>query len=325
MKVSMSKSIFSIGFLSLLLTACAVQTPPSAVGEAAPSLQEQRKAQTATLAMASSPQLKRKVALGRITNETKYGMSLLRNDDGDPLGKQVSDMVSKALVESSKFIVLERPDISSLKREAEISGQKAPVIGADVLILGSLTEFCRKTLGQSGFASNTKKQVAFAKVELRAVDSRTGLVLFAASGSGEASTETSSVFGFGSQAGYDGTLNDAAIRQAVASVVNELATRFSRRPWESGFIDIRGDQLIIAGGQSQGLRPGMRFGIYERDKVVASPQTGLPIPVPGKRVGTLRIDQNFGATEAEEGSVGKLEDGSLGGYDLNQLVVRDIL
>lgn len=321
----MVKQSTSVVFLSFLLVSCAVQTPPSEVREGVSTIQEQRKAQAAASAMPSRPQLKRKIALGRVTNETKYGISLLRNNDEDPLGKQISDMVSKALVESSRFIVLERPDISSLKREAEVSGQRAPTVGADILVLGSLTEFGRKTVGQSGFASNTKKQVAFAKIELRAVDSRTGHVLFAASGAGEASTETSSVFGFGSQAGYDGTLNDAAIRQAVASVVNEIATRFAQRPWESGFLDIQDNRLIIAGGHSQGLRSGMRFGIFERDKVYASPQTGLPIRVPGKKVGTLVIEQTFGASEPEEGSFGQLEGGSLKGYDLNELVVREVL
>lgn len=42
----------------------------------------------------------------RITNETSYGRSLLRDSQGDPLGKQVTDLMSKALTESGDALCL---------------------------------------------------------------------------------------------------------------------------------------------------------------------------------------------------------------------------
>jgi curli biogenesis system outer membrane secretion channel CsgG len=58
--------------------------------------------------------LKRKVAIARFSNETRYGKTLLRDVDQDPLGKQATDMLSTRLVASKKFLIFERPDLSKI-------------------------------------------------------------------------------------------------------------------------------------------------------------------------------------------------------------------
>lgn len=212
-----------VALVFTLLSGCAIQTPPVAQKEAPQPIADQKAAQQAATSQAPIvPTLKRKIALGRITNETNYGQSLLRDNHDDPLGKQVTDMMSKALTESGAYLVFERPDITRLQAESRLTDTKLNLVGVDALIIGSLTEFGRKTLGETGFASSSKRQVAFAKVDVRVVDVNTGHVFFSTSGAGESSTETASTFGFGSQAAYDGTLNDAAIRQAVSAAVNRL-------------------------------------------------------------------------------------------------------
>lgn len=306
-----------------LFTGCATQTPPVAVKEAPQPTAAQKSAQqVVALAAPAKPMLKRKIALGRITNETSYGRSLLRDAAGDPLGKQVTDLLSKSLTESGAYLVFERPDISRLKDESNLTGAKLNLVGVDALIIGSLTEFGRKTLGQSGFASSSKKQVAFAKVDLRVVDVSTGQVFFATSGAGESSTESASTFGFGSQAAYDGTLNDTAIRQAISEAVNRLATEMAGRPWQTFFLSAEQGRYFVAGGKAQGLRPGMLFSVQTLGEKIKSPQTGFDITLPGREIAQLRIDSNFGDAEVNEGSVGSLVSGSLQGYKVEQLVIR---
>ena len=309
--------------LTATLWGCATQAPPVAVKEAVQPPAAQQKAQAQVLtAPPAAPALKRKIALGRISNETHYGESFLRGPQGDPLGKQVTDLLSADLVASGAFIVLERPDLGRLKDEAELTGVKMNVVGADVLLVGSLTEFGRKTTGENGFVSSTKKQVAFAKVDMRLVDVGTGQVFFTTSGAGEASTEASSTFGFGSRASYDGTLNDAAIRQAVSEAVNRLVNELSSRPWQTYFLSADKGRYFVAGGKSQGLKPGMTFSVMTQGEKIKSPQTGFFITLPGKEVAELRIESTFGETESNEGSVATLVGGSMQGYGLDQLVIR---
>jgi len=305
-----------------VLAGCATQAPPVAPVEAPHSTAQQKQAQQAVAQAAARPTLKRKIAIGRVSNETNYGRSLLRDDAGDPVGKQVSDMLAKALTESGAYVVLERTDIAKVQQEANLTGAKQDLVGVDALIMGSLSEFGRKTVGQSGFVSNSKKQVAFAKIDLRLVDVKTGQSFFAASGAGESSTESATTFGFGSQASYDGTRNDASIRQAISEVVNRLSTELQRRPWQTSLIGAEQGNYFIAGGKSQGLAPGMVFSVQTIGQKVKSPQTGFDITLPGKEVAQIRVDSLFGDTEVSEGASASVVSGSLQGHALDQLTVR---
>lgn len=309
--------------LPLVAVGCATQTPPVTQKEAPQALAAQAEAQRAVLAETpAAPTLKRKIALGRITNETGYGQSLLRDQQGDPLGKQVTDLLSKALTESGAYLVFERPDISRIEAESRLAGSQLNIIGVDALIIGSLTEFGRKNVGETGFLSSSKRQVAFAKVDLRVVDTSTAQVLFATSGAGEASTETASTMGFGSRASFDGTLNDAAIRQAVSEAVNRLSFQMSERPWQTAILRLDGDKVFISGGKSQGILPGMVFEVYTRGEVIKSPQTGADITLPGSQVASIRIDANFGDTELNEGSVASVTSGTLANHPIEEMAVR---
>ena len=309
--------------LAIGISGCAIQTPPIEQKESPQPLATQKSAQQAITSQApATPTLKRKIALGRITNETNYGQSLLRDRHDDPLGKQVTDLMSKALTESGAYLVFERPDIGRIQAEGSLTNAKLNLIGVDALIIGSLTEFGRKTLGETGFASASKRQVAFAKVDVRVVDVNTGHVFFATSGAGEASTETASTFGFGSQAGYDGTLNDSAIRQAVAGAVSKLSVEMSSRPWQTYILKADGNRVFLGGGKSQGIKPGMQFAVQTQGEQVKSPQTGALVTLPGQVIAQVRVETLFGDSELNEGSVASVVSGSLAGYKPEQLLIR---
>ncbi len=320
---SRSSQLVTVCVATVFFVGCATQAPPQVVKESPQANAAQKSAQIAvTAAVPVTPILKRKIALGRISNETNYGKSLLRDAAGDPLGKQVTDLLSKALTESGAYIVFERPDISRVLDESSLTGAKLSLVGVDALVVGSLTEFGRKTVGQSGFASSSKKQVAFAKVDLRLVDVTTGRIFYATSGAGESSTESASTFGFGSQAAYDGTLNDSAIRQAISEAVNRLSTELAARPWQTYFLSADQGRLFVAGGKSQGLRPGMMFSVQTQGEKIKSPQTGFDITLPGREIAVFRVDSNFGDSDVTEGSMGSIVSGSIQGFKLEQLVVR---
>lgn len=140
------------------LSGCAYQASPVDQLESPASTADQAKAQAEAQKAADSlaPTLKRKVALGRIANDTSYGRSLLSSANPDEQTKQVYNMFAKALGSSGQFTVLERDDLEAIDREAARNGSSTQQVGADILVIGSLTEFGRKTVGKSGFMSATK-------------------------------------------------------------------------------------------------------------------------------------------------------------------------
>lgn len=309
------------------LSGCAYQASPVDQLESPASTTDLAKAQAEAQKAADSlaPTLKRKIALGRIANDTSYGRSLLSSANPDEQTKQVYNMFAKALGSSGQFTVLERDDLEAIDREAARNGSSTQQVGADILVIGSLTEFGRKTVGKSGFMSATKKQVAYAKMDVRVVDTSTGIVLFTASGAGEASNESGSVLGWGSsRASYDGTLSDKAIAQAVSEVINKMVTGLADRPWKTYFLSVEKGAVAISGGASQGLTPGMKLSVKTLGKQVKSGQTGFLVRLPGTEIAKIEVTQNFGDSPETEGSLVKVISGSLGKHDPNKLVIEEI-
>ncbi|RBA23214.1 CsgG/HfaB family protein [Herminiimonas fonticola] len=291
----------------LILGACAVTSPPPQPVEAPVSRAQQIEAQK----QVSAPQvktLKRKIAIGRFTNETRYGKTFQIDANQDPLGKQASDMLNNRLISSNKFLTFERSDLEKIKSEQALL-KEGNLIGVDTLILGSVTEFGRSTSGKSGFLSSTKIQIARAKVEIRLVDARTGYLFFTATGTGEASTESGEVAGFGSRADYDGTLNDRAIGAAISDVQNALISKLEERPWRTDILKVSGRQIFISGGARQGLKVGDVLVVMQQGETVKSNQTGFAITLPPALIGKIRVTSLFGDNETNEGAIGELVSG----------------
>lgn len=310
--------------LPLFFLACATQTPSMSDKESSVSAEEQRRAQEAQLAAEPTRlALKRKIAVGRLSNETNYGKSLLRTGATDELGRKVTDMFMQSLSNSGNYLIFERPDLKLLQQEAEISGNDVNLVGVDTLVVGSLTEFGRSTTGEAGFLSSSKKQEATATVDLRLVNTDTGQVFSSVTGTGSSSTETARTMGFGSVASYDGSLNDQAIGAAVNAAVEKLTQLMLERRWSADVLSVEEDRVYISGGKSQGISEGMTFQIKTQGQQVKSKTTGSRITLPGKKLATLEIQGTFGESELEEGSFGQIIDGSIEGYDADELQVEE--
>ncbi len=229
--------------------------------------------------------------------------------------------MATALGDTGKFIVLERTDIGLVKGEQALTGVKSNIVGANDLLIGSLTQFGRETVGENGFLSNTKKQIAYAKVEIRLVDVKTAQVIFTATGTGQASVENGTVAGFGNEAGYDETLNDRAIGAAINDVMNALVEKLNERPWKTDILKAEGDTVYISGGIHQGLTPGTKLAVMKAGDVIKSNQSGFDINLPAQKVASLTVVSNFGTDEQNEGSVCNVTGGALPASNLQRLYV----
>ncbi len=247
--------------------------------------------------------IKRKVAIGRFSNETQYGKGIFYDKENDPMGKQALDILSAKLNASGKFLLLERSDLASLLEECKKSENGAATIGADYMIIGSITEFGRKNIGKNGVFSSTKTQVVEAAVAIRLVDVSTGLIIYSDEGKGKAEITAKTTLGVGGQVDYDASLADKAISEAIGQLVENIINKCTDKPWKTYFLSYDNDAVIIAGGKSQSISSGDTFNVMTRGKVVKNPQTGISINLPGKSVGTVKVISTGGDTPETEYSI----------------------
>jgi curli biogenesis system outer membrane secretion channel CsgG len=258
--------------------------------------------------------LKRKVAIGRFTNETRYGQSFFLDKDNDKIGKQAMDILSNKLFQSGRFIMLERADLSKIEKELKIGSSKKLDNSADYLILGSITEFGRKETSDVGVFSRVKKQETFAKVHIRIVDVSTGQVIYSEEGKGTAYSEAGTVLGVGEKASYDGQLNDKAIDGAISDLTSNIIENMLDKPWRGYILAYEDGNFMISGGKSQNIKVGDLFDVYKKGKQVKNPQTNMMITLPGKNIGAIKIITTLGDTPDTEVSLASVENGNLNSY-----------
>lgn len=268
--------------------------------------------------------LKRKVAIGRFSNETQYAKGLFYDKENDPMGKQALDILSTRLAASGKFILLERNDISQLLDEANSTENGFQKIGADYMIIGSITQYGRKNLGDAKVFSTTKTQIVEAAVSIRLVDVSTGLIIYSDEAKGDAELKTKTTMGIGGRADFDATLSDKAISAAISKLVENIINKCTNKPWRSYFLTYDSDAVIVSGGASQGISVGDVFAVKLKGKTVKNPQTGINIELPGKQVGQVEVLSVAGDTPETEYSIVSFKEGEIDGTQLRNYYIEEI-
>ena len=269
--------------------------------------------------------LKRKVAIARFSNETEYAKGAFYDKANDPVGKQAVDILSTKLASTNKFILLERQDMDKILEEMKIAGNEGfQKVGADYLIVGSITEFGRKNVGDVNAFSRTKTQTVQAGVSIRLIDVSTGQIIYSEEAKGEAETMNKTVMGFGERTDYDATLCDKAISAAISKLVENVINNCMDRPWKSYFLSYDDNGIIISGGKSQGLKTGDFYEVVEKGKSVKNPQTGMLIELPGKTVGKIKIDFTGGENPQAEFSMVSFTEGGIDKHNLSNYFIKEI-
>jgi curli biogenesis system outer membrane secretion channel CsgG len=268
--------------------------------------------------------LKRKVAIARFSNETQYGKGLFYDKENDPMAKQAIDILSTKLSSSGKFILLERVDFDLIENEMKIAGGNSyQKIGADYIIIGSITEFGRRNLGESKVFNRTKTQTVEAGVSIRLVDVSTGQIIYSEEGKGLAEVSNKTTLGLGQRTDYDSTLSDKAISVAISQLIENIINNCLNKPWKAYFLSYDGDGIIISGGKSQGLKIGDSFDVMIKGKKIKNPQNGMIIELPGKIVGEVEVIFTGGDFPENEFSMVALKSGEVDSKNLNNYYIKE--
>ncbi len=270
-----------------------------------------------------SKTLKRKVAIARFSNETQYGKGIFYDKENDPMAKQALDLLSNKLMMSDKFLMLERSDLDKIIEESKVNGGDFTRVGADYLIIGSITEFGRKNLGDANLISRTKTQVAEAAVTIRMIDVKTGQIIYSEEAKGEAELKSKSTLGVGSSADFDATLSDKAISAALSKLTENIIFNLMDRPWKAYFLTVDNGDYFISGGKSQGIEIGDEFIVKEKGRSVKNPQTGMLIELPGKVVARIKVTFSDGSSPENEFSIIEFLEGSINPEQLENYFIEE--
>jgi curli biogenesis system outer membrane secretion channel CsgG len=245
-------------------------------------------------------QLKKRVAVSRFEDRTGSGYH--------SLGEGIADMLVTALVKSGKFAVIERQEIERIIQEQQfgtsfmVTPETAPkvgqILGAELFIVGSVSEFGQKQSNISGGMSilgggvSTKQSRAV--IDIRLINTSTGEIVAAESEEGTESSTGISVryedIDFSNQDSWNDTDIGKAAREAINGCVKLIAENMEKIPWSGKILKMNSDGTVLMKPGSEGkVKPGMEFFVFRKGEEVKDPDTGMILGSEESKVGKIEV------------------------------------
>jgi curli biogenesis system outer membrane secretion channel CsgG len=286
----------------------------------------------------ASAQQKKRVAILSFDDAAVEASAARAVGTTQDVGGFLADVVVKELLKGSVYTVVERRAIDQVLKEQNFSNSNRAdpktaaaigrVLGVDAIIVGSVTQFgieesavalgsgtvgrlTRGVLG-GGKRVNNKATVG---ITARMVDTKTGEVLTAASGSGESSK--ASVAASGAATGnidmtsrsFQESMLGEAVNSAAAQVaagLNEFGSKLSAAPVEyTGLVaDVSGKTLIVNVGKLKGVQVGDTLEISRAGRQILDPQTKKVLRTIVEKIGSAKVTEvdNDSATATLSGT-----------------------
>ncbi|HJP19642.1 MAG TPA: CsgG/HfaB family protein [Nitrospinota bacterium] len=267
-------------------------------------------------------QYKKTIAVSRFENRT--------NASGQAnLGSGMADQLADSLIQSGKFVVLERQTLEDIIGEQDLaaSGRAAvsktartgKLVPAQILIKGTVTEFDSKSgssgagVGFGGFNIGSKKTTAHVAVILRLIDTTTGVVLDSkrVEGKSEGSGLKLGVgvggFDFGTE-GFKRTPLGKAMQITIDKAVVEVTKKLDQLPYTGKIIKVTEDVIYTNIGERNGVSVGDLFNVYSRGEELIDPDTGENLGSEKTKVGSIKINsvkEKFSKAIPETGEIFK--------------------
>lgn len=306
----------SVG-ISLLLTACVVFGAEHALAQAPPPSNAAVALPPGSAAVAAP---KKRIAVLKFDVGAASAQA-----GGADLGSGLAAQLTTALVNSGQFIVIERTELASVLREQELGMQKlvpselaaqaGQLIGAQLLVHGSVTEF-EQTAGGGGLhlgigagpgmgAIGAVSNTGVVGVDLRVIDSTTGQVVQShhveskIEGHGLSADVGVHNVSFGGDSFAQTPLGQAT-RQAIEQAVAFVEATGRGVAWTGRVVEAHGDQVFINAGADAGVRVGDRFTVIVVARQLTDPSTGAvlgAIEAPVGEVAVVSVQPGFSVAQ----------------------------
>jgi curli biogenesis system outer membrane secretion channel CsgG len=245
------------------------------------------------------------------------------------VGKGISDLLVRHLVQDGTYSVIERKSMDKIlgeqnfsnsdRADANSAAKIGRLLGVDAIIVGSVTQFGNDTkntnvggggggwggFGVGGFSH--KKSKAIVVVDARLVNIDTAEIMGVATGKGESSRESTSMLGGGSNwHGFGGGAVDfgssdfqqTILGEAVNAAVTQMSTELeadntklvTRTISVSGVVAaVDSGQIVLNIGARAGLKVGDQLTVKRVTKEIKDPSTGKVIRKMTSDVGVIKL------------------------------------
>ncbi|MCI0414324.1 CsgG/HfaB family protein [bacterium] len=244
----------------------------------------------------------------------KKTIAVARFEDNSPssglIGSGMADQLADALVQSRKFVVIERQLLQDILTEqdfatggraaASSTAQKGRLLPAQILIKGAVTEFeAERQKGNtgitiSGISLGSNKVMAHVALILRLIDTTSGQVLDSVRMRAEVQDKGSKInvnvgpVQLGKEDFKKTPLGKAA-QFAIDWAVSEIILRLEKVPFEGRIIKVEGDTIYTNIGTRNGINEAMLFDVFEPGEELVDPVTGESLGSEKSKIGTLKI------------------------------------
>ena len=243
-----------------------------------------------------------------------------RSGWGHNIGTGLADMLVTELVKSGDFMVVERQELSKILEEQGLgmsgvvtpqsAAQVGQVLGVELMVMGSVTEFGEKksgiggSIGRLGIGGKLSKKQARAAVDIRLVNTSTSEIILAEKAEGEdGSTGLDNInvsdIDFGNPTYWDNTMLGKASRKAIDKCVGYISKAMEKIPWQGKIIKADDSGTIyMKPGSAGGVKPGMEFAVYSKGEELIDPDTGQSLGSEESKIGRIKVVQDIGDGKA---------------------------
>jgi curli biogenesis system outer membrane secretion channel CsgG len=245
------------------------------------------------------------------------------------VGKGISDLLVKYLVQDGTYSVIERKALDKILAEQNFSNSDranpasaaklGKLLGVDAIIVGSVTQFGNDTkktnvggggggfggFGVGGFSHSKTK--AIVNLDARIVDIDTAEILGVAEGHGESSRSSTGLLGGGGHwGGWGGGAVDFGSSDFQQTILGE-AVKLSVEQMSKGLIEdnsklsirtvivsglvaaVDGGQVVLNVGAKSGVKVGDTLSIERITREIKDPATGAVLRRLSTPVGVVRV------------------------------------
>lgn len=283
-----------------------------------------------------------KVTATTTTNPTTQGgtntVQTISAPTNTDFGTGLTEMLTTALIDSKRFVVLERKAMADITAEQTLGTSPAAnpaaattpghLLGAQQLIRGAVTEFSYQSssTGGNGILGNVlgvshSTSEATVVLDIRICDAATGVVVDSVKGTGKVKSSATQAnltikeINLGGSNFQESPLGEAT-RRAIADCVKQICQKMEKYPWEARVAELEADgsAVYINAGSTMGIKVGDEFDIFHPGREITDPETKTVIGrTKDAKCGHVKIDSVTPGL-----AIGKVTDGT--GFAINDVV-----